>query len=219
MISFLVTPRFSALAGCDNNYYKTKTLLAKKDNVQQVLLAEDQAWMKSSSDSDQEINANMVFMAKMEKVLLDSEKSSSFSEETIAEVFYYSSDSKKTFHAAIESASENIDENHIVSQKDHDESESKELKPSLYDERVIGLGHTLMFLTHSEEALEIDKFKRARENKIECFEKIDSPFQQTSSLKPYVPTVILEKIIIDLEDEIVSLLEKQKENLELVESK
>nr|GFD03689.1 hypothetical protein [Tanacetum cinerariifolium] len=35
----------------------------------QVLLAKDQAWMESSSDSDQEINANMVFMAQIEKVL------------------------------------------------------------------------------------------------------------------------------------------------------
>nr|GFA31283.1 retrotransposon protein Ty1-copia subclass [Tanacetum cinerariifolium] len=42
------------------------------------------------------------------------------------------------------------------------------------------------------------------------FEKIDSPFQQTSSLKPYVSNVILEKIIIDLEDEVVNLLEKKK---------
>ncbi|GJT48262.1 retrovirus-related pol polyprotein from transposon TNT 1-94 [Tanacetum coccineum] len=111
---------------------------------------------------------------------------------------------------------------------------AKDLRPSLYDERVIGLGYTPMFLTHSNEALEIEKFKRARENKIEFaydygnlnasyvnekinfsddyfqeiinpdFEKIDSPFQQTSSLKPYVPTVILEKIIIDLEDEVNS---------------
>nr|GFA09447.1 retrovirus-related Pol polyprotein from transposon TNT 1-94 [Tanacetum cinerariifolium] len=48
------------------------------------------------------------------------------------------------------------------------------------------------------------------------FEKIDSPFQQTSSLKPYVPNVILE--IIDLEDEVVSLLEKEKSNLETIES-
>nr|GFA37150.1 hypothetical protein [Tanacetum cinerariifolium] len=45
------------------NYYKTKILLAKKDSDEQVLLAKDQAWMESSSDSDQEINANMVFMA------------------------------------------------------------------------------------------------------------------------------------------------------------
>nr|GEV83363.1 RNA-directed DNA polymerase, eukaryota [Tanacetum cinerariifolium] len=53
----------------DYNYYKTKMLLAKKDSDEQVLLAEDQAWMESSSDSDQEINANMVFMAQIEKVL------------------------------------------------------------------------------------------------------------------------------------------------------
>nr|GEZ49287.1 hypothetical protein [Tanacetum cinerariifolium] len=50
------------------------------------------------------------------------------------------------------------------------------------------------------------------------FEKIDSPFQQTSSFKPYVPNVILEKIIIDLEDEVVNLLEKEKVNLETIES-
>nr|GFA52412.1 hypothetical protein [Tanacetum cinerariifolium] len=125
---------------------------------------------------------------------------------------------------------------------------AKDLRSSLYDEKVIGLGYTPMFLIHSDEALEIEKFKRARENKIEFaydygnlnasyanekikfsddyfqeiinpdFEKIDSPFQKTSSLKSYVPTVILEKIIIDLEDEVVSLLEKEKANLETIES-
>nr|GEV64290.1 hypothetical protein [Tanacetum cinerariifolium] len=82
---------------------------------------------------------------------------------------------------------------------------AKDLRPTLYDEKVIGLGYTLMFLTHSDEALE-------------NFEKIDSPFQQTSSLKPYVPNVILEKIIIDLEDEVVNLLEKEKANLETIKS-
>nr|GEW02659.1 hypothetical protein [Tanacetum cinerariifolium] len=125
---------------------------------------------------------------------------------------------------------------------------AKDLRPSLYDEKVIGLGYTSMFLTHSNEALEIKKFKRTRENKIEFaydyrnlnasyvnekinfeddyfqeiinpdFEKIDSPFQQTSSLKPYILNVILEKIIIDLEDEVVSLLEKDKANLKTIES-
>nr|GFC85442.1 hypothetical protein [Tanacetum cinerariifolium] len=49
------------------------------------------------------------------------------------------------------------------------------------------------------------------------FEKIDSPFQQTSSLKPYVPNVILEKIIIGLEDEVVNLLEIEKVNMETIE--
>nr|GEW84404.1 RNA-directed DNA polymerase, eukaryota, reverse transcriptase zinc-binding domain protein [Tanacetum cinerariifolium] len=61
-------------------------LLAKKDKDKQVLLAEDQAWMESSSDSDQEINANMVFMAQIEKVLSDSEASSSSADEKISEV-------------------------------------------------------------------------------------------------------------------------------------
>ncbi|GJV42587.1 hypothetical protein Tco_1421027 [Tanacetum coccineum] len=50
------------------------------------------------------------------------------------------------------------------------------------------------------------------------FEKNDSPFQQTSSLKPYVPTVILEKIIINLENKVVSLLENEKETMEIIES-
>nr|GEV68481.1 hypothetical protein [Tanacetum cinerariifolium] len=125
---------------------------------------------------------------------------------------------------------------------------AKDLRPSLYDENVIGLGYTPMFLIHSDEALEIKKFKRAKEKKIKFaydygnlnasyvnekiifsddyfqeiinpnFEKIDSSFQQTSSLKPYVLTVILEKIIIDLENEVVSLLEKEKANLKTIKS-
>nr|GFD17646.1 hypothetical protein [Tanacetum cinerariifolium] len=61
----------------DYDYYKTKMLLTMKDSHEQVLLAKDQAWMESSSDSDQEINAHMVFMAQIEKVLSDSDESSS----------------------------------------------------------------------------------------------------------------------------------------------
>nr|GEW43576.1 ribonuclease H-like domain-containing protein [Tanacetum cinerariifolium] len=110
----------------DYEYYKIKMLVAKKDKDEQVLLVEDHAWMESSSDSDQEINANMVFMAKIKKVLSDSEASSSSVDDKITE--------------------------------------------------------------------------------------------QTSSLKPCVSTVILEKIIIDLEDEVVSLLAKEKEILETIES-
>nr|GFA51006.1 hypothetical protein [Tanacetum cinerariifolium] len=75
-------------------YYKTKMLLAKKDKDEQVLLAEDQAWMESSSDSDQKINANMVFMDQIEKVLSDSEASSSSIDEKISEVSYYLSESE-----------------------------------------------------------------------------------------------------------------------------
>nr|GFD12714.1 hypothetical protein [Tanacetum cinerariifolium] len=78
----------------DYEYYKAKMLLAKKDKDEQVLLAEDQAWMESSSDSDQEINANMVFMAQIKKVLSDSEASSSSSDEKISKVSYYLSESE-----------------------------------------------------------------------------------------------------------------------------
>nr|GEZ23457.1 hypothetical protein [Tanacetum cinerariifolium] len=127
----------------DYEYYKTKMLLGKKDKDEQVLLAEDQAWMESSSDSDQEINANMVFMAQIEKVLSDSEAS----------------------------LSKGIGfENPSYFEK------AKDLRPTLYDEK------------------------------------------QTSLLKPYVPNVILEKIKIDLEDEVVILLEKEKVNMETIES-
>nr|GEX32567.1 hypothetical protein [Tanacetum cinerariifolium] len=114
---------------------RTKMLLAKKDTDEQVLLAEDQAWMESSSDSDQEINANMVFIAQIEKVLSDSEASSSSADEKISEVSCYLSESEsesefetseyydnstnyglfmnndddqEIFHDAIESASENF---------------------------------------------------------------------------------------------------------------
>nr|GEZ99208.1 integrase, catalytic region, zinc finger, CCHC-type, peptidase aspartic, catalytic [Tanacetum cinerariifolium] len=78
----------------DYEYYKTKILLAKKDKDEQVLLAEDQAWMESSSDLDKEINANMVFMAQIEKVLLDSEASSSSADDKISEVSYFLFESK-----------------------------------------------------------------------------------------------------------------------------
>nr|GEX94331.1 hypothetical protein [Tanacetum cinerariifolium] len=112
--------------------------------------AKDQAWMESSSDSDQEINPNMVFMAQIEKVLLESDESSSSAEETITEVAYYTSESEseyefetseyydnstnyglfvnndddqEIFHDANESASENFIQNHINSQKVYDKSE------------------------------------------------------------------------------------------------
>nr|GEV01920.1 hypothetical protein [Tanacetum cinerariifolium] len=78
----------------DYEYYKIKMLLAKKDKDEQVLLDEDQAWMESSSDSNQEINANMVFMAQIEKVLLDSEASSLSTDDKISEVAYYLSESE-----------------------------------------------------------------------------------------------------------------------------
>nr|GFA09801.1 integrase, catalytic region, zinc finger, CCHC-type, peptidase aspartic, catalytic [Tanacetum cinerariifolium] len=78
----------------DYKYYKTKMLLAKKDKDEQVLLAEDQAWMESSSDSNQEINAHMVFMAQIEKVLSDSEACSSSADKKISKASSSSADEK-----------------------------------------------------------------------------------------------------------------------------
>nr|GFA67740.1 integrase, catalytic region, zinc finger, CCHC-type, peptidase aspartic, catalytic [Tanacetum cinerariifolium] len=92
-------------------------------------------------------------------------------------------------------------------------------KDTLYNGRK-GIGYAPMFLIHLDEALEIEKFKRARENKIEFaydYWNLNASYQ-TSSLKPYVSNVILEKIIIDLEEEVVSLLEKEKANLKIIES-
>nr|GEW41581.1 retrovirus-related Pol polyprotein from transposon TNT 1-94 [Tanacetum cinerariifolium] len=263
-------------------------LLAKKGSDEQVLLAEDQAWMKSSSDSNQEININMVFMAKMEKVLSDSDKSSSSTEETIAEVAYYTSESEseseyeyetseyynnstnyclfvndnddqEIFHDTIEYASENFIENHIDSQKDYDKSEvdhnESEEKNHLVDKLIRKFNHKI---TKCQKCIEKanqqskdleNQNKDLQEkydvliNQVNTFEEQNNEFneqmkvlseknadllaqtevlqdqlKQTRSLKPYVPTVILEKIIIDLEDEFVSLLEKEKANLETIES-
>nr|GFB13789.1 hypothetical protein [Tanacetum cinerariifolium] len=263
------------------------------------------------SDSDQEINANMVFMDQIEKVLSDSEASSLSTDEKISEEKYakveaerykymirYSVyfDNDKQHRKQIADQQDLFDkmrvqlvelDKHVrdlkntVLEKDFKISELEEctvhmimpskdnlyngrkgigfenpsyfekakyLRSTLYDEKVIGLGYTPMFLTHSDEALEIEKFKRSKKNKIKFaydygnlnasyvnekinleddyfqeminpdFDKIDSPFQQRSSLKPYVSNVILEKIIIDLEDEVVNLLEKEKVNLETIES-
>nr|GEW14032.1 hypothetical protein [Tanacetum cinerariifolium] len=320
----------------DYNYYKTKMLLAKKDSDEQVLLAEDQAWMESSSDSYQEINANMVFMAQIEKkriekanqqskdlenqnkdlqekydVLINQvntfeEQNNEFNEQIkvlneknadlLAQTEVYKIKSRKKIDEQeilfdkmsrqlvemnnnVLRLQENILEKEMkisemegcVSNKDleiekclerlndcenkpHKIGQTNQTihmimysKDTLYNGRK-EIGYTLMFLTHSDEALEIEKFKKARENKIVIaydyrnlnesyvnekinflddyfqeiinpdFEKIDYPFQQTSSLKPYVPNVIFEKIIIDLEDEVASLLEKEKANLEIIES-
>nr|GEZ58957.1 retrovirus-related Pol polyprotein from transposon TNT 1-94 [Tanacetum cinerariifolium] len=111
----------------------------------------------------EEINANMVFMAQIKKVLSDSDESSSSAEETIGEDY-------------------------------------GNLNASYVNEKINFSDD------YFQEIINPD------------FEKIDSPFQQTSSLKLYVPIVILEKIIIDLEDEVVSLLEKEKANLKIIES-
>nr|GEV48388.1 spindle assembly checkpoint component MAD1-like [Tanacetum cinerariifolium] len=87
---------------------------------------------------------------------------------------------------------------------------------------LVGLGELMVIL---------GEFKLLKRRLKIAFENVDSSSivellpskikyanKQTSSLKPYVPNVILEKIIIDLEDEAVNLLEKEKANLETIDS-
>nr|GEX66207.1 retrovirus-related Pol polyprotein from transposon TNT 1-94 [Tanacetum cinerariifolium] len=252
---------------------KKKTVVVNSDPL--ALIAEKTKVRK--------INANMVFIAQIEKVLSDLEASSSSTDEKISEIadqeFLYDKMSvqlveldkhvrdlkntvlEKGFKISkleecvrnkdleIEKCLErlNVCENKLHKMGQRNQTvhmimpskdnlyngrkgigfenliyfeKAKDLRPTLYDEKVIGLGYTPMFLTHSDKALEIEKFKRSRENKIEFaydYGNLNASYQ-TSSLKPYVPNVILEKIIIDLEDEVVSLLETKKANSKTIES-
>nr|GEW60867.1 nucleolar protein 58-like [Tanacetum cinerariifolium] len=345
---------------------KVKCYNCKKEGhfVKDCKKAKDQAWMESSSDSDKEINANMVFMEQNEKVLSESEEGSSSAEETIAEVAYYTSESEsesdfetleyynnstnyglfvnndddqEIFHDAIESASENFIENHIDSQKDYDKSKvdhnDSEEKEHLVDKLIRKFNHKIakcqkhvekanqqsndfenqnkdlkekydvlinqiadqevLFDKMSVQFVELDKHVRDLKNTVlekdfkiseleecvrnkdleidKCLERLnvcenklhkmgqtnqtvhmimpskdnlyngrkgigfenpryfekakdlrpslyDEKVIGLGSLKPYVLNVILEKIIIDLEDEVVSILEKEKENLKTIES-
>ncbi|GJR30658.1 retrovirus-related pol polyprotein from transposon TNT 1-94 [Tanacetum coccineum] len=98
-------------------------------------------------------------------------------------LFVNNDDDQEIFHDAIESASENFNENHIVSQTDHDQSE----------------------VDHNDS-----------EDKDHLVDKLIKKFNQ--KIAKCQKLVILEKIIIELEEEVLSLLEKEKENLEIIES-
>nr|GFA53413.1 integrase, catalytic region, zinc finger, CCHC-type, peptidase aspartic, catalytic [Tanacetum cinerariifolium] len=155
----------------DYEYYKTKMLLAKKDKDEQVLLAEDQAWMESrkasSSFADEKIFDVSYYLSESESEY-EFETSEYYDNSTNYGLFMNNDDDQEIFHDAINSASENLIKNHIYSQKDYDKSDvdhndskekdhlvdkkgigfenlsyfekEKDLRPTLYDEKVIGLG-------------------------------------------------------------------------------
>nr|GEZ77362.1 integrase, catalytic region, zinc finger, CCHC-type, peptidase aspartic, catalytic [Tanacetum cinerariifolium] len=321
----------------DYEYYKIKMLLVKKDKDEQVLLAEDQAWMESSSDLDQEINANMVFMAHFEKVLSDSEASSSSADEKISEnrvekanqqskdfenqnkdlqdKYYVLKNQTTAFeinnNVLNEQMKELIEKNndllaqtkvlkdqlqvkHVVIDT-YVECEEKyaKLEAEIYEymirysvyfdndkqHRKQIADQQVLFDKMSVQLVELDKHDRDLKNTVlekdfkiyeleECIHAMGSKkktivvtsdpldlisektkvskskekvvvsldskgseandfsklkkitallAKQTSSLKPYVPNVIIEKIIIDLEEEVVNLLEIEKGNLETIE--
>nr|GEZ81762.1 Gag-Pol polyprotein [Tanacetum cinerariifolium] len=113
----------------DYNYYKTKMLLAKKDSDEQVLLAEDQAWMESNSDesssSAEEIIAEVAYYTFESESEYEFETSEYYDNSTNYGLFVNNYDDQEIFHDAIKSASENFVENHIDSQKDYDKSEKR----------------------------------------------------------------------------------------------
>nr|GEZ59604.1 hypothetical protein [Tanacetum cinerariifolium] len=82
-------------AKSSNNNLRTSSASSLANKKPEYVKLEDKKADEKRYEQNQEINANIVFMAKMEKVLSDSEEFSSSIEETIAEVSYYSSDSER----------------------------------------------------------------------------------------------------------------------------
>nr|GEW46535.1 retrotransposon protein, putative, unclassified [Tanacetum cinerariifolium] len=204
---------------------RIKMLLAKKDSDEQVLLTEDQAWMESNSDSDQEINANMVFLAQIKKVLSDSEASSSFADEKIYEVSYYLSESKseseyetleyydnttiygddkliRKFNKKIVKFQKRIEK---ANQQSKDfENQNKDLQDN-YD-----------VLKNQAATFEMNN-KELNEQLNVLIEKNDDFLAQMKVLKDQLQ---VKHVVIDthVEYEVMSLLEKEKANLETIES-
>nr|GEV86440.1 integrase, catalytic region, zinc finger, CCHC-type, peptidase aspartic, catalytic [Tanacetum cinerariifolium] len=121
----------------DYNYYKTKMLLAKKDSDEQVLLAEDQAWMESdkSSSSTEKTIADVAYYTSESESEYEFETSEYYDNSTNYGLFVNNDNDQEIFHDAIESASENFIENHIDSQKDYecDQVEnSKVIAPGMF---------------------------------------------------------------------------------------
>nr|GEY46066.1 ribonuclease H-like domain-containing protein [Tanacetum cinerariifolium] len=136
-----------------NNNLRTSS--CQSANKKQEFVKTDTKKVKKKDDEKKRdmiivINANMVFMAQIEKVLSDLEASSLSADEKISDVSYYLSESEsesefetleyydnstnsglfvnnddeqEIFHDAIDSASENFIKNHIDSQKDYDKSD------------------------------------------------------------------------------------------------
>nr|GEX78916.1 hypothetical protein [Tanacetum cinerariifolium] len=110
----------------DYEYYKTKMLVAKKDKDEQVLLAEDQAWIESSKASslsaDEKISEVSYYLSES-KSEYEFETSEYYDNSTNYGLFVNNDDDQEIFHDAIKSASENFSENYIDSQKDYDKSD------------------------------------------------------------------------------------------------
>nr|GFA10446.1 hypothetical protein [Tanacetum cinerariifolium] len=237
----------------DYNYYKTKMLLSKKDSDEQVLLAEDQAWMESKIVLDAIESASENFIENHIDSQNDYDKSEvdhndSEEKEHLVDNKHFEEKNNKfndqikvlneknaDLLAQTEVLRDKLKVKHVVIDT-HTECQAQYAK--LEEERYEYMirysalcdndkQHRKKF---DEQEILFDKMIRQlvemNNNMLRLQEKIlekESKISeldgcQTSSLKPYVPNLILEKIIIGLEDEAVSLLEKEKENLKTIES-
>nr|GEV93874.1 hypothetical protein [Tanacetum cinerariifolium] len=105
----------------DYEYYKTKMLLAKKDKDKQLEKVLSDS-EASSSSADEKISEVSYYLSESES---ESEFKTSeyYDNSTNYGLFVNNDDDQENFHDAIESASENFIENRIDSQKDYDKSE------------------------------------------------------------------------------------------------
>nr|GFB36455.1 hypothetical protein [Tanacetum cinerariifolium] len=171
-----------------------------------------------------EINANMVFMAQIEKVLSDSEASSSSADEKISE-FRLDKHVRDLKNTVLEKDFKISELEERVRNKDLEIEKCLE-RLNVCENKLHKMGQTnkiVHMIMPSKDNMYSGRkgigfenpryFEKAKDLRPTLYDE-----KQTSSLKPYVSNVILEKIIIDLEDEVVNLLEKEKVNLETIES-
>nr|GEY64786.1 integrase, catalytic region, zinc finger, CCHC-type, peptidase aspartic, catalytic [Tanacetum cinerariifolium] len=176
-------------------------------------------YCKKANVKDYNYYKTKMLLAKKYK----SEESSSSAKETIAEVAYYTSESEsesefETLEYYDNSTNYglfvNNDVKHVVI---NTHVECREKYAKLEEERYEYIIRYSALFDNDKQHIKQIADQEVLFDKMSV-ELVELDKYQTSSLKQYVSNVILEKIIIDLEDEVVSLLEKEKENLKTIES-
>nr|GEX38498.1 hypothetical protein [Tanacetum cinerariifolium] len=207
----------------DYNYYNTKMLLAKKDSDEQKCIE------KANQQSKDLENQNKDLQEKYD-VLINQENTFEEKNNELNEQMKVLKEKNANLLAQTEVLQDQLKVKHVVIDT-HTEYQAQYAK--LEEERYEYMIRYSALCDNekqhrkkiNEQEILFDKMSRQlvemNNNVLRLQEKIlkkkrtsQNQKDQTSSLKPYIPTVILEKIIIDLEDEVVSLLEKEKENLE-----
>nr|GFB33615.1 hypothetical protein [Tanacetum cinerariifolium] len=124
-------------------------------------------------DSDQEINANMIFMAQIEKVLSDSEVSTSSADDKISEVSYYLSESESESEYETSEYYDNIT-TYGLFMNDNDDQEI------FHDCEIFSENLTESQIDHNESAVDqndyegIDKLiRKFNKNIVKCLKRIE----------------------------------------------